>query len=229
VRFLPTRVLASYADPGGLGSSPGSMALVRLSTENVMLAWTDHERGHHVVRAAPAVFAGVRPSTRLSDPAGRSVLADLAAGPAGEVVALWRAAAPLDAGVGFRRTELWAARAVIQRHGIVRSRPAERVAGAGRHASPSVAVDPANDRAVAAWLTLGRRPRVRYASGPAVAGYRPVMPAAARRSGGGTHWLRITVGAAGGVAIVALMALVARSRAGARRAARARAGRRRRR
>jgi hypothetical protein len=224
VRFLAGRVVASYADPAGLGSSPGSLALVRLSTENVMLAWTDAERGHHVVRAAPAVFAGVRPSARLSDPAGQSVLADLAAGPAGEVVALWRAATAPGAGADWTRTELWAARAVIMRHGIVGSRRPERVAGPARNASPSVAVDPANDRPVAAWLTLGRRPRLHYASGPVASGYRPGT-AALRPKGAGTHWLRISVAAAGAVAIAALIALAARTRARARRGAGARAGR----
>ncbi|HWX52317.1 MAG TPA: hypothetical protein VNY34_03430 [Solirubrobacteraceae bacterium] len=214
VSFLPARVIASYADPAGVGSSSGSLQLVRLSTENVMLAWTDSESGHHVVRAVPAVFAGMRPSARLSDPAGEAVLADLAPGPTGEAVAIWRAATP--PGSDFSRPELWAARAFIRRGGLAGARPAELVAGAGANAAPSVAVDPASDRAVAAWLTLGPHPSVQYASGPAASGYRP-RAATVTLPRDGTHWLRISLAAAAGAAVLAvLIALALRRRAPSR-------------
>lgn len=208
VRFATPRLLAAFADPARVGLRSGSLALVRLSTENVLLAWTDAEHGHYVVRAAPAVFAASRPSALVSDPQGQAVLADLAPGPAGEAVVLWSAGPPGSA-LDPSQTELWAARAVIEPH----DRPAvsgrERIAPAGPNVDGSVAVDPANDRAVAAWLTQGSNPSVRYARSVGAAGYRPrsvvgpVVP-----QGGGTHWLRITIAAAGAALALALLALV---------------------
>src|SRR6202043_3619392 len=68
VRFTRPRLLASFVDPARVGLRPGSLALVRLSTENVLLAWTDAEHGHYVVRAAPAVFAAARGGALVSGP-----------------------------------------------------------------------------------------------------------------------------------------------------------------
>lgn len=208
VRFTRPRLLASFADPARVGLRPGSLALVRLSTENVLLAWTDAEHGHYVVRAAPAVFAAARGGALVSDPRGQGVLADLAPGPSREAVVLW-SAAPGGGAFDPSRAELWAARAVIAPH----SRPAvsarERIAPAGPTVDASVAVDPANDRAVAAWLTRGSHPSIDYASSSGAAGYRPLLavnPPTPRS--GATHWLRITLAAAAVAAALALLALV---------------------
>jgi hypothetical protein len=228
VRFAGSRLVTSFADPEGAGHAPSSLALVRLSSENVMLAWTDAEAGHYVVRAVPAVFAGTHPAARLSDPARQSVLADLAPGPAGEAVALWSASA---GGSAFdpTRNELWAARTFIESHGRVGFGAPEMLAPAGPNAAPSLAIDPSSDHAVAAWLTLGAHPSVEWAAGPGASGYRPRTPAAAAQPGSGTHWLRIALAAAGAAAIVALMILALRRRAGARAAGGANTGMRRRR
>jgi hypothetical protein len=212
VRFAASRGVASFEDRRGAGHAPGSLALVRLSSENVMLAWTAVEHGRYVVRAVPAVFAGTQPATRLSAPAAQSVLAGLAPGPAGEAVALWRGTPP---GAAFDpgRSELWAARTFIESHGRVGLRAPEMVAPAGALASPSVAVDPASDRALAAWLALGAHPRVEYASGPGATGYRPRSAVGAATSRGGGHWLGIAIAAGGAAAIAALIALALRRRA----------------
>jgi hypothetical protein len=214
VRFDSHRLVASSVDAQGAASAAGSLALVRLSSENVMLSWTDTERGHLVVRAVPAVFAGSGPSVRLSDPARQSVLAALAPGPAGEAIALWRTT-PRGRFDGTR-SELWAARAFIERHGRVGLRPPERVAGAGANLAASVAVDPATDRPVAAWLTLGDHPRIEYAIGAAA--YRPGALAPAN---GGTDWVSIALIAAAAVVITALIAVAARRRGAGDRAGRA--------
>jgi hypothetical protein len=78
-----------------------------------------------------------------------------------------------------------------------------------------VAVDPANDHAVAAWLAGGAaRGRIEYASAPGASGYRPhprsaVLP----RTPGGTHWLRIMLAAlAAAVCLAAGASLVLRRR-----------------
>jgi hypothetical protein len=209
VRFKRARRLASFVDPSGAGQSPGSLQLVRLSSENVLLAWTTREGGQYLVRAAPAVFAGKHPSAVLSDARStQSVLADLAAGPAGEAIALWRASrgAVFDA----RAAELWSARAYLAHHDRPGAGPAQLLGGAGASAAPSVAVDPANDHAVAAWLSGGA---VRYASAAGSPGYHPHPPSLARAHAG-THWLRIALAVLAAVALLAAAAaLAARRRA----------------
>jgi hypothetical protein len=198
-RFAAPRPLASFLDPQGVGRSPGSLALIRLSTENVMIAWTDAELGHYVVRAAPAVFAATRPSARLSNPDGQAVLAGLAPGPAGDALALWKTAPGSGSRFDERRTELWAARTFLKRH----DRPAfdrpEMVAPAGPTLLPSVAVDPADDRAVAAWLRPAPEPRIEYAVGPDARRHSPPLP------GGMVHWLRLSFAAGAAAAALALL------------------------
>ncbi len=215
VRFRARRLLAAFTDPLQVGRSPGSLALERLSNENVMLAWTVAEHGHYVIRAAPAVFAASRPTARLSDPSSQAVLADLAPGPAGEAIALWSSPPRLGGGgLAARRVALWATRTYIARHGRIAFGAPEMIAPAGPNVGATIAVDPANDRAVAAWVTLAATERVEYAVGAGAAGYRPRPPvAAAVRPAAGTHWLRITL--AGGAAVlvgVGLSALAIRRR-----------------
>ncbi|MDQ6810756.1 MAG: hypothetical protein M3Z95_02505, partial [Actinomycetota bacterium] len=155
VRFEAPQLLTAFTDPQQAGRRPGSLALKRLSTENVMLAWTVAEHGHYLVRAAAAVFAGSRPTTRLSDAHSQAILADLAPGPAGDAVVMWSSAPRLGGGLDTRRTELWATRSRIVPHArVVFARP-EMIAPAAANLAPTVAVDPADDRAVAAWMTLG--------------------------------------------------------------------------
>src|SRR5262249_32620794 len=161
--------------------------LIRLSTENVMIAWTDVEHGHYMVRAAPAVFAATRPSARLSNPDGQAVLAGLAAGPVGEAVALWKSAPGTGSGLDQRRRELWAARTFIKPHDRPAFHRPEIVASAGPTLLPSVAVDPADDRAVAAWLRPAPEPRIEYAVGPDAGRYNPPPPA------GMVHWFKISL------------------------------------
>jgi len=212
VRFRAPKLLAAFTDPVHLGRRPGSLALERLSTENVMLAWSVLEHGHYLIRAAPAVFAASRPSTRLSDPHSQAILAGLAPGPAGEAMALWSSAPRLGGGgLDAHRAELWATRTYIRHSRVVFGGP-EMITPAGPNVTPTVAVDPANDRAVAAWMTLGATQRIEYAVGAGAAGYRPrPLLAAAVPPAAGTHWLRIALVAAGLVG-VGLLALAIRRR-----------------
>ncbi len=214
VRFGHPLQLASFADPQQVGRRPGSLKLERLSTENVMLAWTVAEDGHYAVHAAPAVFAASRPATLLSDPHSQAILSDLAPGPTGEAIALWstmpRAA---DGTLASNRAQLWAVRTDIRPPAHVVLRRPKMIAAAGPNVAATVAVDPANDRAVAAWLALATPERVEYAVGGGVAGYRPRPPSpAAARPGGGVHWLRITMAAAGVACAMLLLAATRRRR-----------------
>jgi hypothetical protein len=213
VRFGVPQLLASFADPERAGESPGSIRLQRLSTENVELAWTTAESGHYVVHAAPAVYAATRAVT-VSDPGSQAILNDLAPGPIGEAVALWSTAPSIGGGALDRsRSQLWAARTSIRAPDHVVSRAPQMVASAGPNAEATLAVDPASDRAVAAWRTLASPGGIRFAVSDATAGYRPHPAAAsAPQPDGGVHWLRITLAAIAGLAVALALALAARRR-----------------
>jgi hypothetical protein len=209
VRFPAPHVLASFADPRELGRSPGSLQLVRLSTENVTLAWTDAEHGHYVVRAAPAVHAISGPTVRLSDPHRQAVLAGLAPGPDREAVALWKtASSPSEIGSYPGHAELWAARTFIGGHDRIGADKPELIVPAGPVVAPAVAVDPAGDRAVVAWLSPGAASRVEYAMSLGAVGDGP----AATASPGWVTWLSIALAAAAVLAAVAFLRLAPRRR-----------------
>jgi hypothetical protein len=208
VRFGAPRQLASFEDPQQVCLSLGCLELVRLSTENVMLAWTDVEHGRYTIRGAPAVFAATRPTTRISGADTQAVLAGLAAGPAGDAVAVWESVPRLGGALDGRPTELWAARTFLG-HRRLSLRAPEMIAAAGPNLAPSVAIDPATDRAVAAWLTMNGHPSIRYAVGLGGARYqpRPRAGAVGVPVPAGTHWLRIAIAATGAVAAVAFLSL----------------------
>jgi LPXTG-motif cell wall-anchored protein len=215
VAFGPARRLVSFADPARAGSRPGSLSLIRLSTENVLMAWTDLEAGHYVVRSAPAVFAATRPTRRLSDPAGQSVLAGLAPGAAGEAVAVWSGTAAASADPRAGLPALWAARMAIAPHSRVVARRPALLAEPGTGATASVAVDPASDRPLVAWLVPASG-TIEYASGSAPASYRqraPIGSAPPPATGTGTHWVLIVAAAAGGAALLLAGLLLWRRRA----------------
>ena len=144
VRFGAPRAARALRRPAAVGRSPGSLALERLSTENVMLAWTVAEHGHYVVRAAPAVFAALAARARSSPtPARRrSSPISLPAAPTRRS----RCGAPRRGRrrrPGHEPRELWAARTPHPpSHVVLRSRR-RWIAAAGPNVAPAVAVDPA--------------------------------------------------------------------------------------
>jgi hypothetical protein len=218
VRFGVPRLLASFADPAHVSRSSGSLGLVRLSTENAVLVWTDVQRGRYVVRGAPVVAAAGGAATSLSDARGNAVLAGLAPGPAGEAIALWTSPPGGVVDPGAPRTELWAARTFVVPHNRLELRAPAMIAAPGALAAVSVAVDPRDDRALAAW----RAERASTSIGYAVAGgaasetasaaspRRHAAPArrAAQRS---SPWLAIGL-ASGGAAAAWALARAAASR-----------------
>jgi hypothetical protein len=207
VRFPAPQLLASFPDPREVGHSPGSLELVRLSTENVVLAWTAAEHGHYVVRAAPAVHAVSGPTVRLSDPDRQAVLVGLAQGPAREAVALWKGGSrPGEISAYPGHTELWAARTFIGGHDRIAADRPELILPAGPERSPAVAVDPASDRAVVAWLTPGARSPIEYTMSLGAVGDRGGAPGAAA-SPGWLAWLGVTLAAAAILAAVAFLGL----------------------
>jgi hypothetical protein len=209
VRFPAPLLLASFADPQELGRSPGSLQLVRLSSENVMLAWTAAEHGHYVVRAAPVVYAVSGPTVRLSDPHRQAVLAGLAPGPAREAVALWKAASsPREIAAYPSHTELWAARTFIGLHDRIGADEPEMILPSGPQVAPAVAVDPAGDRAVVAWLTPGGASRIEYAMSLGAVGDRP----AAAASSSWVIWPSVALAVAAVLAAIAFLKRAPRRR-----------------
>ena len=65
-------------------------------------------------------------------------------------------------------------------------------------------MDPASDRPVVAWLGGGGHAHVEYAAGAADPAYRSRSAFASAR--GGTHWLRTTLAALAGLALLAGLA-----------------------
>ncbi len=204
VRFHGARTLASFADPQRLGGTPGSLALVRLATENVVLAWTQVEHGRSVALAAPAVFAGLHPSTQLGAAGAQSALAGLVPGAAGEAVALWRQLPAAVAPGGLAAAPLWASRVAIVPGDRVVSTDTTTLADVDSAAPPALAVDPGDDRPVIAWWA--RDGAVQYALGPGRGSYRTrayALPPPAV-TGMGMHWVRVA-----GAVVLALLFAVA--------------------
>jgi hypothetical protein len=215
VRFGAPHTVASFADPAQAGRSPGSLELVRLSNENAVLAWTDVERGRYLVRGAPIVAAAGGRSTRLSDAHGDAVLAGLAPGPAGEAIALWTSPRRGETGPRAPRTQLWAARTFSVPHNRLEERAPELIAAPGALEALSVAVDPGDDHALAAWRTQSDSRSIGYAVGQGVgAGAESAARRRAERAvagaappGSATPWLAIALACA---AVVGLAGLLAR-------------------
>ena len=231
VRFGGPQTVATYSDPAEVGKSEGSLALVRLADENVQMGWTTVEDGHYVVRSAPAVYATSSLTTLLSNPDEDAVLADLAAGPANEAIALWTngprqapslqsvSSAPVEsvpwesttppaAPAQPAQSELWEARTSIVPRDHVVLQPPEMIAPAGPVADPTVAVDPRNDDAVAAWSLVGADPSVEYSVSAGASGYRPHPPSSERNVAiTGGEWMRIALAAGASAAEQALAAM----------------------
>jgi hypothetical protein len=160
------------------------------------------------VRGAPAVLAARGSSTLLSGAGTEAVLAGLAPGPAGEAMALWTSA-PMGESPGAARTQLWAERTFVVPHDRLAHLPAQMLAAPGPVASPSIAVDPADDRALAVWRTLAPAPRIEYAvNGPVAGRAARRAPAGARVAHTGAGWAGPALAA--GAAVVALAALATR-------------------
>jgi hypothetical protein len=210
VRFGAPRVVTSFSDPAEVGRSAGSLALVRIADENVQMAWTTAEDGRYEVRSAPAVYAASPAATTLlSDPSEDAVLASLAPGPANEAIALWTSAPRRPPGAGTpAESELWSARTtIVPRDHVVVASP-EVVASSAPIAEPTIAVDPANDEALAAWYEGGSPASIDYAVSPGVAGYRPHPPTpVVHVSLSRAEWMKIALAAGASAAAQALAAM----------------------
>ena len=157
VRFGRPRLLERFANPDGLRSPQASPSLVRLSSESVMMAWAGSAEGRWVVRAAPVDLDGVQAIETVS--AGGeadALLAGLAAGPRDDAVILWTEPRPAAAGsTDLSRQAIFAARGADASPGASVFGAPALVSPVGPTADPSIAVDPASDRAVTVWRGAG--------------------------------------------------------------------------
>jgi hypothetical protein len=153
VRFTGAQLLERFPDPSDLPNYVDSPRIVRLSSESVMLAWTGAESGHWVIRTAPIDLHGVRAANTIS-PSGRdALLADFAPGPANEVLALWTEPLQMAGGLDLGSQAIFAARGFDAYPGQTAFAAGERIAPPGPNSDATIAVDPASDRAIAAWRT----------------------------------------------------------------------------
>jgi hypothetical protein len=155
VRFGAPRLLERFRDPPG-AASPGSPRLVRLRNESVMLAWNSVQEGHWVVRVAAVNLSGVRPASTISPAGSEALLADLAAGPENEAIALWTTPQRSPAGgMEPARQAIYAARGFNAYPGATIFGQPEQVAPPGLNSGAAVVLDPETDRALALWRGPG--------------------------------------------------------------------------
>jgi hypothetical protein len=156
VRFGSPRLLERFGNPAGARYPTTSPLLTRLSSESVMLAWSGAQDGRWVVRTAAIDLNGVGPTNTISSPQDDALLSDLAPGPDGEAIALWRE--PRRSADGTLEPS---AQAILAARGddaypdkTVFAAP-ELVAPPGPNEDATVALDPASDRAIALWRGAG--------------------------------------------------------------------------
>jgi hypothetical protein len=198
--FKQPRVLERFTDLRGYTLPAGSLRLVRLSSEAVMIAWTGIDGGRYVVRASPVslrrgAWAPVVVSGSTALPHGTAgtaaritdaVLAALVPGPDAEALALWSAAPRRSSGApNLQRRAIFAARGHYAGPGEVSFEAPEGLAPPGPNGPPAVAFDPGSGRALAAWAALGAGgTRIVYAlraAGPASAALSPIGGVARNR------------------------------------------------
>lgn len=152
VRFGAPRLLERFADPPGARYPATSPLLTRLSSESVMLAWSGAQNGHWVVRTAAIDLNGLQATSTISSPEGEALLSDLAPGPDGEAIALWREPQrAADGALQLGAQAIVAARGVDTYSGETVFAPPEQIAPPGPNEDATVALDPTSDRAIALW------------------------------------------------------------------------------
>jgi hypothetical protein len=155
--FRPARLLESFSSTSVLPPR-----LVRLGDEGVVAAWTGYDAGRLVVRSAPIDEHGLLEITTTADPPGDALLASLAAGPFDEVFVLFTDPPGAAERPGWSVDSLLAAHGLVTRPGAVALGTPEVLASDMPVSDVTAAVDPATDRAVAAWI--GRADRIRYSA-----------------------------------------------------------------
>jgi hypothetical protein len=159
------QLLAEFTEPAAQRLGPGSIALVRVTpSEGVLAAWTLIANGNYEVQAAGLTSSQVLPAATIAEPGVDLRLAALAAGPQNDYVAVLEAAPRSASGFDTSQQAILAARSVPGGPGGVAFEAPTQLAAPGFNSAPSVAIDPDSDRAVVVWQTVvGGVPAVAYA------------------------------------------------------------------
>ncbi len=150
-------IVERFRDLPGFPPPAGSLRLIRLASEAVMMGWTGMSAGRYVVRVSPVSLrrGAWAPVTISGAPKGQdAMLADLVAAPDAEALALWSAAPRTARGApNPRRRAVRAARGHYAGAGEVSFAAPETVAPPGRNGTPAAAFDQSGGQALAAWVT----------------------------------------------------------------------------
>jgi len=159
------QLLAEFAEPAAQRLGPGSVALVRETpSEGVVAAWTLIANGNYEVQAAGLTSSQVLPPATIAQPGVDLRLAALATGPDDDYVAVLESAPRSANGFDTSQQAILAARSVPGGPGGVAFETPTQLAPAGFNSAPSVAIDPDSDRAVVVWQTVvAGVPAVAYA------------------------------------------------------------------
>ena len=160
VRFGAPALLERFRDPPGSPPPAASPRLVRLSSESVMIAWAGAGAGHWVLRTAAIDQRGIGPAATIAAPGGDALLDDLAPGPAGDAIVLWSEPQGGRAG-GTPEAAIYAARGFDAYPDRTLFAAPQQLAPPGPNDDASVAIDPADDSALAVWRGAGEA--LRYA------------------------------------------------------------------
>jgi len=148
-------VLVHFPEPAQQRLTPGAIALVRETpSEGVLAAWTMVAGSDFVVQAAGLTSDTVLAPATIALPGTDLRLAALATGPRDDFVAVLASAPRSDGGFDQSEQAILAARSVPGGPGGTAFATPTQLATAGPNSAPSVAIDPATDRAVVAWQTL---------------------------------------------------------------------------
>lgn len=153
VRFGAPTLLERFRNPDGLPSP--APHLVRLSSESVMIAWGGASDGRRVVRTAAIDLQGVGAPSTISAPAGDALLADLVPGPDGDALVAWTQPRQTPAGPDMRNQSIFTARGFDAYPKRTVFGAGEEVTSPGPNSNPTIALDPANDHALAVWQGEG--------------------------------------------------------------------------
>jgi hypothetical protein len=159
------RAVASFVQPAAQRLAPGSVALVRMTpSEGVLAVWPFLQGGDYAVSAAGLTSTQVLPPATIVQPGADVRLAAIATGPHDDAVVVLERAPRASSGFDETQQAILAARSVPGGPGGVAFGPPAQLAVPGPNRAPSVAIDPDSDRAVVVWQTLvGGQSEIAYA------------------------------------------------------------------
>ncbi|HEY1776743.1 MAG TPA: hypothetical protein VGG41_11345 [Solirubrobacteraceae bacterium] len=151
----PPRAIATLMQPPAQRLGPAAVSLVRMTpSEGVLAAWPVLMDGDYAIQAAGLTSSRVLPPATISQIGADLRLTELATGPRNDAVAVLERAPRATSGFDSGQQAILAARTIPGGAGGVNFEAPAVLATEGANSAPSVAVDPASDRAVVAWQSV---------------------------------------------------------------------------